>query len=197
MKGLTLTQPYATLIALLEKDIETRGWRTDYRGSLAIHAGQSLRPVGGVAGLYHLVNAEPFASVLERRWVDIATTPRVIDRSQVVRDPSYVLPRGAIVAVARLVDCRPIVGGYEHDHLDEPMDYRIGYVRDGRIVALTEQERAFGDYTPGRFAWLLADVRPLRVPVPCRGAQGLWAVPAGVRAAIEAQLTTTTTTTTR
>lgn len=27
--------------------------------------------------------------------------------------------------------------------------------------AKTDQERAFGDYTPGRYAWLLADIRAL------------------------------------
>lgn len=38
MKALTLTQPWATLMALGLKTIETRGWYTDYRGPLAIHA---------------------------------------------------------------------------------------------------------------------------------------------------------------
>jgi len=35
-------------------------------------------------------------------------------------------------------------------------------------------ERAFGDYSPGRWAWLLADVKPLTTPIPARGALGLW-----------------------
>ena len=30
----------------------------------------------------------------------------------------------------------------------------------------TDQERAFGDYGPGRFAWLLADIRALPEPIP-------------------------------
>ena len=38
MKALTLYEPYATLVALNLKKIETRGWRTNYRGPLAIHA---------------------------------------------------------------------------------------------------------------------------------------------------------------
>lgn len=38
MKALTLTQPWATLVALGEKKIETRSWYTSYRGPLAIHA---------------------------------------------------------------------------------------------------------------------------------------------------------------
>jgi hypothetical protein len=41
MKVLTIQQPYATLIALREKSIETRGWRPDYLGPVLIHAGKS------------------------------------------------------------------------------------------------------------------------------------------------------------
>ena len=41
MKALTICQPYAELIALLEKPVENRTWTTDYRGPLAIHAGKS------------------------------------------------------------------------------------------------------------------------------------------------------------
>lgn len=38
MKALTLWQPWASLVALGEKKIETRTWSTTYRGTLAIHA---------------------------------------------------------------------------------------------------------------------------------------------------------------
>jgi hypothetical protein len=38
MKALTLTQPWATLVAIGAKTIETRSWPTSYRGPLAIHA---------------------------------------------------------------------------------------------------------------------------------------------------------------
>lgn len=39
MKALTISQPFASLIASGEKWIENRCWRTYYRGPLAIHAG--------------------------------------------------------------------------------------------------------------------------------------------------------------
>ncbi|MFL0196977.1 ASCH domain-containing protein [Clostridium sp. WILCCON 0269] len=42
MKTLTLIQPWASLIALGEKKIETRSWRTNYHGELFIHAGKSI-----------------------------------------------------------------------------------------------------------------------------------------------------------
>jgi hypothetical protein len=38
MKVLSLLQPWATLVAIGAKKIETRAWATDYRGTLLIHA---------------------------------------------------------------------------------------------------------------------------------------------------------------
>ena len=41
MKVLSLTEPYATLIKNGCKNIETRSWKTNYRGKLYIHASQT------------------------------------------------------------------------------------------------------------------------------------------------------------
>jgi hypothetical protein len=49
--------------------------------------------------------------------------------------------------------------------------------RFGANVILSEQERIFGDYSPGRFAWILQDIQRLEKPIPYRGAQGLFTVP--------------------
>lgn len=38
MKVLSLTEPYATLIKDGKKKVETRSWKTSYRGELYIHA---------------------------------------------------------------------------------------------------------------------------------------------------------------
>ena len=38
MKAITLHQPWASLVALGKKKIETRSWATNHRGVLAIHA---------------------------------------------------------------------------------------------------------------------------------------------------------------
>ena len=43
MKALTISQPYATLIATGEKWVENRRWGTAYRGPLAIHAGKGTQ----------------------------------------------------------------------------------------------------------------------------------------------------------
>lgn len=42
MKALTLIQPWATLVAIGAKKIETRSWKTNYRGPLAIHAAKGF-----------------------------------------------------------------------------------------------------------------------------------------------------------
>jgi len=41
MRGLTICQPYASLIVQGDKPVENRGWYTTYRGPLVIHAGKS------------------------------------------------------------------------------------------------------------------------------------------------------------
>lgn len=43
MKALTISQPYASLIADGAKWVENRVWRTGYRGPLAIHAGSGTQ----------------------------------------------------------------------------------------------------------------------------------------------------------
>lgn len=44
MKVLSLTEPMATLIYLKKKYIETRSWKTNYRGELYIHASKTKIP---------------------------------------------------------------------------------------------------------------------------------------------------------
>lgn len=150
MKTLTLTQPWATLVAVGAKSIETRSWDTRYRGPLAIHAGKGLGPVGGMRGLRDLCCSEPFFSVLKSAGIDL-------DHVDV-----DVLPRGAIVAVCRLTAIYRITErGIEGFRPQPPAN-----------------ELAFGDYTPGRYAWLLTDVMALPTPIPATGALGLWSTTA-------------------
>ena len=65
MKALTISQPFASLIANGEKWVENRSWWTGYRGPLAIHAGKGTQyldrkqlasyPVGAVIAVAELV----------------------------------------------------------------------------------------------------------------------------------------------
>jgi activating signal cointegrator 1 len=132
MRALTLTQPWATLVAVGEKRVETRSWSTRYRGPIAIHAAKGI-------------NAEACEFADDLRCYNVLTRAR----------PLSTLPRGMIVATARLVDCQPTIVA----------------VRDHRI---DEQEAAFGNYHPERYAWFLEDIREVIPCVEARGALGLW-----------------------
>jgi activating signal cointegrator 1 len=92
------------------------------------------------------------------------------------------IPVGAVVAIAQLVDCVPICAIEDEDPPPclavGPTDLTLWGVPDywhheADEVDVTDQ-RPFGDFTPGRWAWLLDDIRPLPEPVPARGRQGLW-----------------------
>jgi len=68
MKALSLRQPWASLIADGRKTIETRTWRTRYRGPLAIHA--SARPyedlpTGGIVAVALLYGCRPMETTDE------------------------------------------------------------------------------------------------------------------------------------
>lgn len=161
MKALTLTQPWATLVAIGAKRIETRSWSTWYSGRIAIHAAIGLTPVHGKRGLRELVASEPFFSAL----ADIAQHSLSKSAVDTIVDA---LPLGAIVATAELVDIKHAEtlwpeGKWWRLKGDEMQEWH-----------LDNQERAFGDYGTGRYAWLLADVRPLAEPIPAKGALGLW-----------------------
>lgn len=70
MRALSLRQPWASMIASGSKTIETRTWRTNYRGPLAIHA--SARPykdmdlpTGGIIAVARLYDCRPMEAADE------------------------------------------------------------------------------------------------------------------------------------
>ncbi len=89
MKALSLTQPWASLVAIGAKNIETRSWSTGYRGWLAIHASKAF-PGGARA----LCFEEPFYSALHKAGLADITVPGLLGVER--------LPQGAIVAVVNL-----------------------------------------------------------------------------------------------
>lgn len=56
------------------------------------------------------------------------------------------------------------------------------------VHSLGARERFFGNYEPGRWAWLAHQQRKLPTPIPCRGAQTFWNVPSNIEAEILATL---------
>jgi hypothetical protein len=161
MKTLSLNPPYATLIAAchrypeLGKHIETRGrWHYTHRGDLLLHQTAGLGSMfADEAELAAFCQQEPVRSTLAALGITEAAQ----------------LPRGAIVARCELVgvvSTRQLVmtNGISWQ---SPQGRRYTYV-------LTERERAFGNYEPGRYGLLLADVQALAEPMLARGMPGLW-----------------------
>lgn len=146
MRALTLHQPWASLIACGAKRIETRSWSTRHRGLLAIHAGKNQKPSRSF-------EAQQLGRALsQQQWNE--------------------MPFGAVVAVAVVAEVH---------YID-----RTVHSSDPELVALSgegfpvdhwpvpAEQVPYGDYRPGRWAWMLTDVSPLDPPIPAIGHQGLW-----------------------
>lgn len=109
MKALTLTQPWATLVAIGAKRIETRSWRTNFRGRIAIHAAKGFQAwakscVLNDWGFFGALNPEHAAHLREAGLVLI---PSVSGRSELGK-----LPLGAVIATCNLVDVLPMLSGW-------------------------------------------------------------------------------------
>jgi hypothetical protein len=125
MKAVTLHQPWASLTAIGAMTIIPRPQATPYRGLLAIHA--SKKPI---------TKDDPYyRSVLRSVGLTLET-----------------LPRGAVVATCRLIDCEKIT------ETNTPC----------------YPQYAFGNYVPGWYAWKLQDIGALSEPIQARGHGGLW-----------------------
>ena len=88
MKALTLWQPWATLVAIGAKKIETRSWKTNYRGPLAIHAAKRIDKK-----ILKLCFQEPFFDCLTEAGHKLVAYHLFRGRA---------LPHGAIVATCTL-----------------------------------------------------------------------------------------------
>lgn len=116
MKVITIRQPWATLVALGEKQFETRSWKTVYRGELAIHAGKAVDKT--------ICQLEPYRSVLQRHGYSTEQ-----------------LPLGAVIAVGRLEQCHyvgtdlgtaAILG--DDSYIVEGTEYAFGDYTEGRFA---------------------------------------------------------------
>lgn len=137
------------------KTNETRSWDTKHDGPLAIHAS-----VGKPAWARQLCENDPHIRQI------LAVHGLTFDT----------LPRGAILGTCMLLGTLPIAGPDTYLKNEQPHMFC-------HPEWLYPVERATGDYTPGRFAWLLRKVVPCS-PQPCKGALSLWQVPADIAATL-------------
>ena len=149
MYAITRHQPWATLIALGLKTVETRSWPAPARlvgQVIAVHAGKRVvrRP----------------GECIEREL-----------RDRLGEDWIRTIPTGAVVATATLagmsrVEYVDLTSGHAVHDVDTEMGYAVGAART-RIDP-------WGDFRSGRWLWFLDDVEVLPEPVPAVGHQSFW-----------------------
>ncbi len=72
------------------------------------------------------------------------------------------MPTGVIMAKCNLMDCIKVL---HEDGLTAKLENNFIVQND---------EYNFGDYTPGRYAWILKDIEMLKKAIPVRGKLGIW-----------------------
>ena len=189
MKALTVRQPWASLIVHGPKHIETRSKPTKIRGRIGIIAGKH-RPTsfwlnewaddGGLSKAPAPWNA--YAGDLDR-WFDAMESND--GNGQWRYDYRWSrFPFGALLGTVELYDCVPIVDGpFAPSRRIQPhcagrgLELAEADVRTecdafspGETLDVTDQ-LPYGEFYPGRWAWLLRDPQPLAEPIGMRGAQ--------------------------
>jgi hypothetical protein len=144
MRCLSLWQPFASLVVSGAKAIETRSWRTSYRGPLAIHAGRKQDPQ-----CLALCYEEPFRSALAAAGI---ARPAA-------------LPLGAILGVVELHGCCPVEELTAFGDLDA-RERAFGDYRAGRFGWLLREPRRLATPVPCRGFQSLFDVPDGLVAVP-------------------------------
>lgn len=166
MKVLTLHEPWATAMEVGYKGLETREWRTPYRGLVAIHSGQSHERVD-------LAASRPFYGMFNDPAVK--ETLGWVNHQVPFMERVHALPGRGIVAVGLLQTCELIV---------DPDD-QFGYYQGhdwGR-------EKPLGDCRTFRWAWVFGWVWRVHPHVPLKGAPGLQVLPPDVEETVLGQMT--------
>lgn len=193
MKALTLHQPWASLIALGVKTIETRSWRAPQAligQRIAIHAGKTAKSLLELSEDYEAGDAFGYLG-------DFQFGIGIVNSDESTKGAAWIhylgvgldgpdgwvnpvdLPFGAVVAIATLADCVPMV---ERDtginiaryvYLLDDEVLHVNQTRSPRVTEMSDQ-LPYGDFRPGRWAWMLSDIDQLAEPIPATGKQGVW-----------------------
>lgn len=163
LPALSLWQPWASLWASGIKPLETRHFPAPAAllaaPMIAIHAA-ARRP--SQREWKHIVQA-----TLRFEHPDSSRALGLIGSSA----PSLhddALPFGTVIAVGRLIAAYPFQARHRGRVKFGPPRIAAGY--RGPLLA-DVLEDPWGDYTPGRWGWQIADIRELPEPIPTKGRQ--------------------------
>lgn len=212
VKAVVLHQPYATLVALGVKTIETRPSPPNgpmrpegVRGlpGLAIEPGERIAIVAGKSDAnFSIRSGAANADGLTKAWgalkafyPDLSYTPAP--------------PLGAVVCTVVVAEALPMIDGVAapwlpwmiggeraiglyrteadvvgfHPDDDEAPGWQRFFGPDRKRCYPLEDQLPYGDFAPGRWGWLLADVKPT-TPIPCKGKQGVFRLPDDIAEAL-------------
>lgn len=110
MKVISLTEPFATLIKEKKKRIETRSWKTSYRGELYIHASSTRVP---------------------KEWKENKELMNLVQEE---------LTFGKIICKCNLVDCIEMTEEWiDKIKKEQPEEYICGIYEKGRYAWVLEK----------------------------------------------------------
>lgn len=110
MKVLSIKEPWATLIASKQKYIETRSWKTSYRGELYIHASKKL---------------------INKKDEKIQELLKLL--------PTQEMNYGKIICKCELVDCIYMDEKFINEIKQNKQEYICGYYKIGRFSWILEK----------------------------------------------------------
>lgn len=148
-KGITLYQPWASLVAAGVKHLETRPRGTTYRGPLLIHAAKKPPELGMRIGNWTVTRGMDGWFMRPGPASELGFIP---------------LPLGAVVARSVLTEVLPML-----DYGDPGPDLLSDFLNlepDGELVVFRGRTSAevvsdqwpYGNFAPGRQGWMLAEV---------------------------------------
>jgi activating signal cointegrator 1 len=151
MKVLSLLQPWASLVVMGAKQIETRSWNTKYRGPLLIHASKKYTGAQKSLAVDFNVNHGAGLGFTED------------------------LPVGLIIGSVNLIETFPTEKAWSGTGgIGWKINNKVVVDNDLRMMNITKAEEAYGDYSPGRYGWMLSDPVQFTKGVPVNGKLGIW-----------------------
>lgn len=179
MKAISLWQPWASLIACGAKPFETRHWappRELIGQPIAIHAAKKIDK-GAAQFAEELIYGQHQPGGFDLADKLAASFKGAPDELMGLFGQAC-MPIGCIVCIARL-DAAFQLGELAHDTAVPAARVVRRITSRPMPECFTVRLDDFGDYAPGRWAWLLRDVRPLNPPAQMKGAQGFFELPQG------------------
>jgi hypothetical protein len=169
MRALTLTQPWAGLVASGIKLIENRPRSMikpeDFGEPFAIHASREIdeNVYGRIGGIAPELRADmDIANIAESLWYPLSRIT------------------GAVIGVATI---DKVLGGRGWDAETIAEHASAFRFTNGDLLGPAQVRWFFGP-----IGYVLRDVRPLATSVPCRGHQGFWTLTPDVERAVTEQI---------